>query len=110
VLRSVANTLKGAVRPFDTVGRWGGEEFLGIFPNADYVRVQGIAERLRMLVQHSRVDTPHGSLGATVSLGGVVATPENEASSLLGRADSLMYVSKQAGRNRVSMEDRAMAA
>jgi diguanylate cyclase (GGDEF)-like protein len=110
VLCSVANTLKGAVRPFDTVGRWGGEEFLGLFPNADSHHLLGIAERLRMLVQHSRVDTPHGPLGATVSLGGVIAAPQDEASSLLTRADSLMYLSKQGGRNRVSLENRAMAA
>ena len=110
VLRSVANTLKAAVRPFDTVGRWGGEEFLGIFPNADSRRLLGIAERLRMLVQHARVDTPHGPLGATVSIGGVVATPQDEASSLLGQVDSLMYLSKQRGRNRVSVENRAVAA
>jgi diguanylate cyclase (GGDEF)-like protein/PAS domain S-box-containing protein len=107
VLRSVANTLKGAVRPFDTVGRWGGEEFLGLFPNADYHRLRGIAERLRMLVEHSRVDTPHGPLGTTVSLGGVIATPQDEATSLLTRADSLMYLSKQGGRNRIAVEDRS---
>ena len=104
VLTVVANTLALSVRPFDTVCRWGGEEFAGIFPHTDTETLQGIAERLRVLVAHSRVNTGIGVLTVTVSIGGTLAQAEDSAATLVKRADGFMYDSKANGRNRVTVE------
>jgi diguanylate cyclase (GGDEF)-like protein/PAS domain S-box-containing protein len=104
VLKIVANTLALSVRPFDMVGRWGGEEFLGVFPHTDLETLRAIAERLRVLVSYSRADTDSGTVTATISAGGTVAAPADSAESLLKRADSLLYSSKENGRNRVTLE------
>jgi diguanylate cyclase (GGDEF)-like protein len=91
------------VRPFDVVCRWGGEEFVGVFPHADAATLQGIAERLRILVAHSRVNTRIGVPTVTVSIGGTLAEPGDSAASLVKRADTLTYASKTDGRNRVTV-------
>jgi diguanylate cyclase (GGDEF)-like protein len=105
VLTIVANTLSLSVRPFDMVCRWGGEEFAGIFPHTDAATLEAIAERLRILVAHSRVDTGSGELTVTVSIGGTLAKAEDSAASLVKRADALMYASKTHGRNRVMIRE-----
>ena len=104
VLRIVADTLSLSVRPFDMLGRWGGEEFLGVLPHTDLENLRAIAERLRVLVSYSRADTDNCTVTATISAGGTVAAPADSAESLLKRADHLMYVSKKNGRNRVTVE------
>jgi diguanylate cyclase (GGDEF)-like protein len=106
VLTIVANTLSLSVRPFDMVCRWGGEEFAGIFPHTDAATLLGIAERLRILVAHSRVNTGIAVLTVTVSIGGTLAKAEDSAASLVKRADTLMYASKTHGRNRVTVAER----
>ena len=105
VLTIVANTLSFSVRPFDIMCRWGGEELAGIFPHTDEATLEAIAERLRILVAHSRVDTGSGVLTVTVSIGGTVAGPDHSAASLVKRADTLMYASKTHGRNRVTIRE-----
>ena len=105
VLTIVANTLSLTVRPFDIMCRWGGEEFAGIFPHTDAATLQGIAERLRILVAHSRVGTGIGVLTVTVSIGGTLAQAEDSAAALVRRADTLMYASKTGGRNRVTIKE-----
>jgi diguanylate cyclase (GGDEF)-like protein/PAS domain S-box-containing protein len=104
VLRTVAKTLELSVRPFDQVSRWGGEEFAGVFPHTDLEALGGIAERLRLLVAHSRVPTASGELSVTLSIGGTLAAAGDSPASLLKRADGLMYASKENGRNRVTIK------
>lgn len=104
VLGVVASTLSLSIRPFDMVGRWGGEEFLGLFPHTGLETLRGIAERLRVLVSYSRADTGNGAVTVTISSGGTVATLSDSAESLLKRADNLMYASKESGRNRATVE------
>jgi diguanylate cyclase (GGDEF)-like protein/PAS domain S-box-containing protein len=103
-LRTVANTLMAAVRPFDTVGRWGGEEFVGIFPNVDRPALEVVAQRLRMLVEHSQIKVDREMLSVTVSVGATVARRDDAITSLMERADALMYESKRSGRNRVTLD------
>jgi diguanylate cyclase (GGDEF)-like protein/PAS domain S-box-containing protein len=105
VLAIVANTLALSIRPFDVVCRWGGEEFAGIFPHTDLSTLRGIADRLRILVAHSRVKTGIGALTVTVSIGGTVAKSDDSAASIIKRADTLMYASKTNGRNRVKVAE-----
>ena len=104
-LKTVAETFRHAIRSFDVIGRWGGEEFLGVFPNLAPSALYRTAERLRVLVTQSRVETGNNPLRLTVSIGGVMATADDTLTSLIQKADTAMYVSKQQGRNRVTVHD-----
>lgn len=104
VLRMVAQTIRHALRATDTVGRWGGEEFLAIVHDVqDENDLRAAAEKVRALVEHSRLDIDDQSLTVTMSIGGTLLRAEDTPESFVGRADRLMYRSKKAGRNRVTI-------
>ena len=104
VLRMVANTLRYVLRATDTLGRWGGEEFLAVLyeiQNRD--NLAHIAEKVRTLVEYSRLDEHGYVLNVTLSIGGTLLLPEDTPETLVRRGDRLMYKSKQSGRNRVTI-------
>jgi diguanylate cyclase (GGDEF)-like protein/PAS domain S-box-containing protein len=103
VLQTVARTLRAATRPFDLVGRWGGEEFLGVIRNVHPDALFEIGERLRELVGSSTVTHHRQRLQATISIGATMARAEDSRDGLINRADELMYASKQNGRNRLTV-------
>jgi diguanylate cyclase (GGDEF)-like protein/PAS domain S-box-containing protein len=103
VLKMVARTLANAMRTYDFLARWGGEEFIAIMPNIQRAQLVGLAERLRVLVEKSSATVSRGALLVTVSVGATEAQPGSSVAEVLARADALMYASKQAGRNRVSI-------
>ncbi len=100
VLRMVAKTLDANSRFFDTVGRWGGEEFVAIIHNIQANALQDIAERFCILVEQSELD----ALKVTISIGGTLARPGDDTESVINRADSNLYKAKKAGKNRVYIE------
>lgn len=102
VLKMVARTLAAAMRSYDFLGRWGGEELLAILPNAARGETERIAERLRMLVNHSSREVSGNRISVTVSIGAYCCR-DDDAESAVARADELMYRSKAAGRNRVTI-------
>lgn len=100
VLRMVAKSIRYGVRATDTVGRWGGEEFLAILHDVnDLVTLQVPAEKVRNLVQHSRLDVNGMHLSVTLSMGGTLLHPDDTPETIIERVDRLMYEGKQAGRN-----------
>jgi diguanylate cyclase (GGDEF)-like protein/PAS domain S-box-containing protein len=104
VLRMIARTLRHALRSTDSVGRWGGEEFLVILAEVpDPEALWKIAEKARTLVEYSRLDVNGQGLTVTVSIGGSLLLPADTPEQFVQRADELMYRSKQAGRNRVTI-------
>ena len=104
VLRMIANTLQYALRATDTLGRWGGEEFVAIlYEVQNRENLQAIAEKVRALVEFSRLDTNGQGLSVTISIGGTLLVPTDTPEQLIQRADQLMYRSKQSGRNRVTI-------
>jgi len=100
VLKMVARTLVGSSRQSDVIGRWGGEEFLGIASHAQPDMLAEIGERFRALVQQSSIDAPM-RLHVTLSIGGTAACPDDTVASIVGRADRMLYRAKAEGRNRV---------
>ena len=100
-LKEVSQVLRAAVRGIDTVGRWGGEEFVIILPEAPAVDATAVAERVRAQVaQH--LFTQCGGVHLTCSIG--VATYPDDAEgrdALVELADRAMYVAKHLGRNQV---------
>ncbi len=111
VLKVVAATLKSGVRPnIDWIARVGGEEFLIVLPGTDHKGALIVAERLRAALAERVIPTASGPLSATASFG--VATAQTawpaaaiSTEQILAQADMRMYVSKRAGRNRVTGEE-----
>lgn len=103
VLVMVSRTLSLNIRSEDAVGRWGGEEFVVLFANAHDGELAPYADRLRMLVETSRLDGFDGGLGVTVSAGVAAITPQDTRSSLVDRADRCMYAAKRGGGNGVAV-------
>lgn len=104
VLRMVSQTLRNASRTFDIVGRWGGEEFISVAPNLSRGELHSFADRFRVLVQQSSLPAGSEMVRVTVSVGATLARSGDTVSTLVERADRLMYESKSSGRNRVSMD------
>lgn len=105
VLRMVAGTLSGNVRPGDTAARFGGEEFVVLLPDTDPVALAALGERLCMLVRRSSIDpAAGGEVSVTISMGATLATADDDVEGLLHRADGLLYRSKRGGRDRVTVD------
>lgn len=103
VLVAVGRTMQSNLRTTDFVARWGGEEFLAIVFNVDRARLTALAENLRMLVASSVVTIDDLDISVTVSIGATLMRPGDDRTSLVARADALMYRSKQEGRDRVTI-------
>ena len=103
VLRTVARTFMNTARPSDLMGRWGGEEFIGILRRVDHAGLRSAAERIRSLIEKSIIRDNDLALRMTVSIGGTLANDADTADSILKRADDLLYQSKQNGRNRCTI-------
>jgi diguanylate cyclase (GGDEF)-like protein/PAS domain S-box-containing protein len=104
VLRMVAATLKSSLRGTDAIGRWGGEEFLGILYDVSSIEsLRKTCEKLRTLVELSSLDLDGRGLSVTISVGGTLLQPDDTPESIVHRADELMYRSKQEGRNRTTV-------
>lgn len=104
VLKCIAGTLSSNLRPFDIPGRWGGDELVTLIPNVDKNALLDIASRLLALARESYIVIGAETLRVSMSMGATLALPDDSAESLVKRADDLMYLSKKAGGNRVSME------
>ena len=102
-LRSVCNTLTHALRSGDTIGRWGGEEFLIIVTDVNPASLQMFAERCRMLIAESGIPVGTEHIRVTISLGATFMKDGDSEQSAIKRADELMYKSKMSGRNRVTI-------
>ncbi len=104
MLRAVAQTLRANIRESDTMGRWGGEEFMVILQDIDPDALLMIGEKLLQLVSHSHLTLPDKRiLSTTISIGGTLNRKEDSLESLVDRADRLMYQSKANGRNRITI-------
>ena len=103
VLRNIAKSLKNAMRSSDLIGRWGGEEYVGIYTIYKDSEPEIIGEKFRSLVANTEVMHGGEALSVSVSVGITVAHSGDTMDSIVERADSLMYESKKNGKNRVTL-------
>lgn len=96
VLIKLTQRIKNRIRKVDCLARWGGEEFIILFPQARLDEAKLLIEELRKSI--SKMDTSIAS-GITVSIGVVEYCADETADSIIQRADNLMYEAKNAGRN-----------
>lgn len=104
-LKEVARRLKVDLRPYDVVGRYGGEEFLIILPGCNLEHGARRADEIRRLVSKDPIETPLGTSSVTVSMG-LTATGgrrDRPVSDFLHEADQSLYLAKKNGRNRVEV-------
>ena len=101
VLRHVAHELRAVSRASDVVARWGGEEFLFIFPGTDLSDATQIIERFRALLHEQTVEIPSaGTLGKVTISGGAAEFEKGDTpETLLARADAALYKAKADGRD-----------
>ncbi|MDQ7784244.1 MAG: diguanylate cyclase [Desulfomonilaceae bacterium] len=101
VLRAVAARIVSVVRPYDSVGRYGGEEFLVVLPGCEKYKAWQVAERLRLSFSKVPIKTPEGNFRITLSIG--VTTVEGgksiDVNSVIRAADEALYRAKNKGRN-----------
>lgn len=101
VLRIIATGIAAMVRPYDSVGRIGGEEFLIVAPNCDLGETWELAERVRLHVAGCRIMADGEAVRVSLSLGVATATAASQLEKLLHNADTALYLAKNSGRNRV---------
>jgi diguanylate cyclase (GGDEF)-like protein len=103
VLRQVATRMRAAVRRYDSVGRYGGEEFLIVLPSCELVGGLALAERIRRAIGAECFRAGDVEIRLTCSLGAACASPPAipPADDLVREADAALYRAKHQGRDRV---------
>ncbi len=109
VIKLVGRSATENIRSTDIVGRWGGEEFLGVFPNILASDLERLLERMRSLIGASWLNQGGEQVCVTVSIGATISREDDTIATIVDRADARLYDSKEGGRNRVTM-DRPEAA
>lgn len=109
VLAAAAGCAIDNVRPYDTVYRYGGEEFLILLRHARRAEALQIVDRVRRQLAELEIDIGGTRIGITASFGVVELDAQAPVETSISRADQAMYAAKQAGRNRVVAWDPAVA-
>ena len=109
VLQSVVDRALRALRPYDALGRIGGEEFLIVMPGVGPRDAEIVLGRLRKIVRETPMVVQGQERIVTVSIGGAVSAGES-MDELLHRADDALYQAKGAGRDRIVMAPREVAS
>jgi diguanylate cyclase (GGDEF)-like protein/PAS domain S-box-containing protein len=104
VLKMISQTLSSSTRFFEVVGRWDREQFLVVLLNIDLMRLDLVANKLRLLVEQSNLREDDLFIKTTVSIGATLAKSRDSAASLVERAEKLAEHSKWLGKNRVSVK------
>jgi two-component system cell cycle response regulator len=111
VLQRFTERLSESSRPYDFVGRYGGEEFVVCLPGADISQAGSVAERMRRRVEEMRITLPDSSQSIRITGSFGVASfragSEETVDLITGRADDTMYRAKREGRNRVCVASEA---
>lgn len=102
VLREASRRLKASLRAYDTIGRYGGEEFLAVLPGTDLASAVVVAERMRRAVGGEPFVLAGKPIRVTASFGVAQSEDDKEApDAVIQRADAALYRAKAAGRDRV---------
>ena len=101
VLRIIASSIAAVVRPYDSVGRVGGEEFLIVAPGCGLTETWELAERVRTHVASCNFMAGGTAVHVSLSLGIATAEASADSEKVLHNADTALYQAKNAGRNRV---------
>ena len=103
VLREVVRRLRSRLRAYDSIGRYGGEEFLIVLPSSRQENVLNQAERLRRAISGDLMEIPDTRIAVSISVGVSSCSGEGpqEMETVLKATDAAMYRAKEKGRDRV---------
>ena len=105
-LKALVQSLQTQLRSGDSVGRYGGEEFVIVLPEIDAKTAFPVAERLRKNISKLKILTPDKrSFSLTVSMGLVESVHSQDVNQLIQFADKALYIAKDTGRNRTVVYD-----
>lgn len=99
MLIAIAQSLRHSVRDTDFVGRWSGDNFLGVFETKSVDVLKAVAEKVRVIIENTRVEIDGKSIHVTASIGATAVLGDDTPQHIIHRADSLMNVSKISGKN-----------
>lgn len=100
VLRETANRLRGSMRTYDQVGRYGGEEFLAVLPNCDLEQASSLAERMRRRLTAAPILADGHEIDVSASFGVTISDhSDRQPEQFVRIADEALYQAKASGRN-----------
>jgi len=105
VLKTIARIFNQATRDADFIARFGGEEFVGIFPETRLEDALKLANKIREKIATSKFHYENRPVPITASAGLATFRPNDTIDDVFKRADTALYRSKESGRNRCSVED-----
>ena len=105
VLEEASRRMRNSIRNYDSIGRYGGEEFLILLPGCDENSTFAQAERLRGQVADEQIQLPGTPITLTASFGCTSAVPGRRSccEALIRKADEALYLAKRLGRNRAEL-------
>ncbi|OGF97656.1 MAG: hypothetical protein A3F83_08605 [Candidatus Glassbacteria bacterium RIFCSPLOWO2_12_FULL_58_11] len=106
VLWTISRGMSIILRSSDVLGRWGGEEFVAVVLNVDREGLMRVAEKMRSEIEKIQIQENGQAFNVTISIGATLVEPGTgmDKNLILKKADELLYVSKNNGRNRVTLE------
>jgi len=108
-LARIASLMIKKLRPYDKLYRYGGEEFIILFPNTSMESALMVSERLREMIESSPIEIEGLPVRTTVSIGVAPVGPDQGVEMSIEQADVAMYAAKQQGRNLVKMWEPSLA-
>jgi len=103
-LKEIMKRIRPILRETDFIGRWGGDEFLVIFPGTDLDSAAAVAERLRKLIENTRFVYHKQEISLAVSIGVTeILDSDQSQETVFNRADKAMYKAKKRGGNQVAV-------
>jgi diguanylate cyclase (GGDEF)-like protein len=103
VLCETTSRMSSVLRPYDSIGRYGGEEFIVVFPGCDLPEATAIADRVRRAISITPVPTRAGDIYVTASLGIAEARHSKDADAVIREADRALFRAKKTGRDRIEV-------
>jgi len=103
VIRSLANLMHQRLRRIDSLGRYGGEEFVAVLPNCTAEQAWQIFDEIRQRFAELRFHAGEQTFNVTLSAGISATDGHASASTLLEHADQALYAAKHKGRNRIEI-------
>ena len=105
VLCSFVKVMQNTLRPYDLLGRYGGEEFLLVMPDSTMSAEEVLYERLRAKIADNKMMTRSGEVSITISIGITSSTGVETADAIIAKADAALYRAKENGRNQLAFAD-----